>query len=506
MFAYQSKRSVISYVWRTSAIIAAAAIFYYIPTILTITGVISINSTLNSLHNFSGIDLYTVVFFAPVAYAAYTMGTIYALAGAFTCMVLLFPYTVTNDGWTTAMLQPTALGIILGAVGAAISMLQRSEEQQKQRITELSCLYKVGRVAGESKSVREFIESVVKITANGLPGNRGVRITLREGVFGLLPDQSRKHVIAEYFSYGEGTGTVEIYFAGSSRKKHAVVKTLAERISGAIREINLQQSLNQYYHGLEEIIDKKSRELESAQEKLIRSERLAAVGALGSAVSHELRNPLNVIQNCVYLLNMSLENETDKDIKTTLNMINQQVIISNRIVTDLLDFARVKPPERNVTEISELVDTSLGSVAIPWNIKISKTVVADGLQVSVDGGQVVHALNNIILNAVEAITGEGEINIKANLADRDKILIEITDNGCGISPENLEKVFEPLFTTKTRGIGLGLAITRRLIELNGGRVSVVSKVNKGTTFTVELPIIKKEVEADEVSTECIGCR
>ena len=159
---------------------------------------------------------------------------------------------------------------------------------------------------------------------------------------------------------------------------------------------------------MELTVESRTHELELAQEKLIRSERLAAVGELASGVGHELRNPLNVIRNCVYLVNMSLEGNTSPEVQDTLKLLDLQVDISNKIVSDLLDFTRVKPPTRSTVDLNGLIQDRVSWASIPDNVLIKYELANETPLLSIDSEQVGRAITNIINNAVQSINGYGE--------------------------------------------------------------------------------------------------
>jgi len=252
----------------------------------------------------------------------------------------------------------------------------------------------------------------------------------------------------------------------------------------------LEQSLPGHQEQSEDKVENSTKDLEQVQEKLIRAERLAAVGELASGVGHELRNPLNVIRNCAYLLKMSLTDKGDEDALNTLKVLDKQVDIANKIVTDLLDFTRIRPPSLFKVELNYLIKESLSWVTVPEKITITTNLNGNSLQVKTDAEQISRVFTNIISNAIQAMNGKGELKIETGIEDG-LAWTKFTDTGCGIPEENLEKIFEPLFTTKSKGIGLGLAITKRLVEQNGGKIEVASQTGKGTTFTVKLPLEKR---------------
>ena len=485
------------YLWRIIAIMAACTGLYYLPVIAGALGWATAQGALNHFHNFYGIDFYGILFFAPVVYAAYMLGVQWAIAVALIVTVLIIPYAVLVDPFPNALFKPTAFAIILSAVGAVIALLQRSEEQSRKGVRELKCLYDIGKAAEESNSVERFLTSVIEIIPRATQRieETKVRIMLRDEVFESADfKRSGGKVKQDLVVGGEVMGSIEIYCPRDcsylSKKSH-LAKTLTERIGGAIHEIDLKLSLQGYYGQLEEEVEKRTRDLEQVQEKLIRSERLAAVGELASGVGHELRNPLNVIRNCVYLLNMTLTGKADEEELNTLKLLDKQVDVSNRIVTDLLDFTRIKPPSQSNVDLNGLIRESLDWVVAPETVEVTTDLNDNSPEVFADGEQIGRVFANITSNAFQAMDSKGG-GLKISTGVNGKYAwAKFEDNGCGIREENIEKIFEPLFTTKPKGIGLGLAITKRLVEQNKGKIEVDSRVKKGTTFTVKLPL-KKE--------------
>jgi len=254
-----------------------------------------------------------------------------------------------------------------------------------------------------------------------------------------------------------------------------------------------EEALKEYSGQLEEKVEERTRELKDAQEELIRKEKLAMLGQMAGSVSHELRNPFGVISNAVYYLKTILPN-ADETTKKYLEMISAEVRNSNRIVSGLLDISRTQPAERKKIIISELVDQALEKQPPPEGIKVTTKIPSGLPPVFIDPLQISQVLVNLITNAYQAMGKGGTLTIKAR-TDKDKVSLSITDTGCGISKENMNKLFEPLFTTRSRGIGLGLSVSKNLLEVNGGSIEVESpstefrtgKGGKGSTFTVILP-------------------
>ncbi len=231
----------------------------------------------------------------------------------------------------------------------------------------------------------------------------------------------------------------------------------------------------------QEALAEKTRALEAAQQDLVRVERLAILGQLAGGVSHELRNPLGVIKNAVYYLGMVLPD--DPQVRKHLSILEREVVTANRIVGGLLDFARVRPPNPVATDLSALVRECLEAAAVPDNVRVVLRLAGDLPPVAVDPDQMKLILANLVANAIQAMPDGGTLTIET-LADEGGARVAVADTGQGIAPEDLAKIFEPLFTTKPRGIGLGLAVVRSLAEGNGANVTVESAPERGSRFTV----------------------
>ena len=241
---------------------------------------------------------------------------------------------------------------------------------------------------------------------------------------------------------------------------------------------------------LEQRVEERTRELREAQDQLVRQEKLAVLGQMAGSVSHELRNPLGVISNAIYFLKMIQTDASDK-VKEYLDLIEKNLNLSNKIVTDLLDFTRIKTTDRGAVSVSEIVRQTLERFPLPESVKMVLNIPTDMPRAYADPQHIVQILGNLILNANQAMTSNGGLlTISSNVQD-EMVFISVQDTGGGIPPESMSKIFEPLFTTKPKGIGLGLAVSRKLIEANGGRIEVQSEAGAGSTFIVYLPMVKR---------------
>jgi two-component system sensor kinase FixL len=233
----------------------------------------------------------------------------------------------------------------------------------------------------------------------------------------------------------------------------------------------------------QEALQEKTRALEAAQEELVRRERLATLGQLAGGVSHELRNPLGVIKNSVYYLKMVLPDE--EGLRKHLAILEREVATATRIISGMLDFARTTPPTRAATDINRLVRDGLERLMAPDSVRIERDL-AEGLPpLMVDADQVRLVLDNLLSNAMQAMPDGGVLTVRTRSVGG-RVEISVEDTGVGIAPEHLERIFEPLFTTKSKGIGLGLSLAKRLAEANDGTIRAESAVGRGTRFLVEI--------------------
>jgi len=227
------------------------------------------------------------------------------------------------------------------------------------------------------------------------------------------------------------------------------------------------------------------------EERRKRQDRLVQLGQLAGGIGHELRNPLGAIKNSVYFLDMVLE-EAEPDVKETLKILDKEVTNCERTISSLLDFARAKPPLKRKVSIKEIIRDALSYIEIPGNIEVNILEAESMPIISCDPYQLGQVFSNIMLNAVQAMSAGGRLLIQCAVPEPDWMEISFQDTGVGIPKENIDKIFTPLFTSKAKGIGLGMAITRAFVEGHGGSINVASEPGTGSTFTVRLPIREKE--------------
>lgn len=225
-------------------------------------------------------------------------------------------------------------------------------------------------------------------------------------------------------------------------------------------------------------------QLDEAQDSLVRRERLATLGQLASGVGHELRNPLGVMTNAVYYLRTVMPSAPEK-VKEYLDILQQQVTLSEKIVSDLLDFARQKPPQRRSISLADVTAAQVQRLAARNGYRINTHLPTDLPNVLADQTQVGQIVLNLLTNAMQAMDRSGTIDVRAQANDGE-VHLDVSDTGPGIPAENFDRIFEPLFTTKARGIGLGLAVSRTLARANEGELTAANTTNGGATFRLTL--------------------
>lgn len=287
-------------------------------------------------------------------------------------------------------------------------------------------------------------------------------------------------------------GNLEVQVAQRTRDFEQANARLQQEV---VEHARAEAEVRQLNEALEARVEQRTRQLTEAQDALVRREKLAVLGQVAGSVGHELRNPLGVISNAVYFLKSVLTG-ADPTTLEYLDMISDEIGVADRIVGDLLDSVRTKPPHPQSLTVAEIVEPSLRKCVVPQNVSVRVAIDRALPRARVDGMQVQQVFRNLISNAVEAMPRGGVLELRAEAADDGRTLrVRVTDTGTGIAPEVRDRLFQPLFTTKARGIGLGLVVVRNLTTANGGSVEVESVVGQGTTFTVTLPCEEPKGEA-----------
>jgi len=284
-------------------------------------------------------------------------------------------------------------------------------------------------------------------------------------------------------------------YAGELRTANEKLQASEEELRTANEEL---EAANEELRATEEELRSSNEELEAAneelretQEQLVRSERLAAIGQLAGGVGHELRNPLGAIKNAVYYIRGKVAGselaQREPRVAEFLEIVDDEVKASNKIINDLLGFSRVGKPAVSPARIEKVINDAIAHTQIPENVNLSKKVDGSLPEIEVDTDQICQVLVNVLTNAVQAMPQGGRLTVVAR-EKNGSLELEIADTGYGIAEENVGKIFDPLYTMKAKGIGLGLAVCKTIVERHEGSIGVESEVDKGTTFTIKLPL------------------
>jgi two-component system sensor histidine kinase HydH len=232
-------------------------------------------------------------------------------------------------------------------------------------------------------------------------------------------------------------------------------------------------------------------EVRRLQGEIRRKEKLAAIGGLAAGVAHEIRNPLSSIKGIAsYFKNKFDENSDDEEMA---GVMIEEVERLNRVISELLEFARPTDLKRKTTDLTSLIKHSVRLIekeASDKNIEIKLDLSQQPLSAEIDSDRFSQCLLNLYLNSIQAMEKDGKLSIRDSLTDDNLIVIEIRDTGPGIRAENLNKIFDPYYTTKTKGTGLGLAIVHKIIDAHNGDIRVRSVPGQGTAFIISLPAKK----------------
>ena len=282
-------------------------------------------------------------------------------------------------------------------------------------------------------------------------------------------------------------------------REHSELEAERERLEELLKAVEKQQREidrlltieRRFSASLEAQVDKRTRELKLAHNRLVQSEKLAVIGKLASSLAHELNNPLQAIRSGLGLVLDELPRNNGGHMREDLSIILSELERIESIFRQMLDFYRTVQYDNAPLDLNALVN----GVRVLMRKRLQEENVILRLelcdmhpQICGDKNQIKQVLLNLLINAMEAMSPlGGDICVITTYNDH-HVILQVTDNGPGVKQEQLQHLFEPLFTTKTRGLGLGLSITQEIIQRHGGTISAESEINQGTTFTIKLPI------------------
>ena len=247
--------------------------------------------------------------------------------------------------------------------------------------------------------------------------------------------------------------------------------------------------LTDSFNKMSESLIEKRKELEKTYKELARQERMAEIGNFSMMIAHELKNPLGIIKGSVDII--AKEGVKVKVKKTMVEYIQDEVKRLNRLVNDFLSFARPNPAHKSMVDINQVITKMVSLTPFPEvkekEVSLKIQLSEEFSEINVDEHQIYQTLLNLFNNAIQAIPKGGEITFKTEKA-ASGLLITVMDNGIGIPDEEKEKVFEPFFTKKERGTGLGLAVVKKIIDSHQGKIKITDREGGGTVFSIWLPM------------------
>jgi len=274
-------------------------------------------------------------------------------------------------------------------------------------------------------------------------------------------------------------GILRIYFAEQrkiSKAEENFLTSISELSACAISKAHMIEAQKLKYDNL-----------------TIHLEKMAALGRMAAGIAHEINNPLAGI--LLFASNMIKKVPENSPLNEGLKIIIHETIRCKSIIQELLEFSREQEPKKALANINIILEKALKvseNEFLLHHIIIKKNLEENVPEILFDTNQIEQVFINLLLNAVEAIEEQGEITISSFVDNKkNKLIIEIKDNGCGILPENVNRIFEPFYSTKAKGTGLGLSVSYRIISNHQGHIHVSSKPGKGTGFVIEFPLLTK---------------
>ncbi|MGE5308637.1 MAG: PAS domain S-box protein [Deltaproteobacteria bacterium] len=398
-------------------------------------------------------------------------------------LIIAFVQDITERKEAEALLRESRDRLNLAVEGAGLGLYDIDLESGEVIWNERSCEF-FGVPRGRKMMLRE-VQSLIYAEDR--------KQTVDTWNRALSPSSNGEYAAEYRVLMPEGTlrwivSIGHVYYKGEGTRRKAC------RIIGILQDITerkkAEEILRRDRETLERLITERSYRLVETQKELDRSRRLSDLGKLAATIAHELRNPLAAIGLAGSSIRRKAQNPA---IERSAENIRRKVDESDEIIDNLLLYARLKRPEVREVNICDLIrETAVSSkerhVNRPVKIEI-RDAQARGTLVSADPVQIREVFSNILNNSIEAIPEkrQGKIGVDIHKSDG-HASIRISDNGAGVSPENLDKIFEPFFSTKARGTGLGLPVVSQIVEMHKGKIKISSEEGKGTTVEIELPL------------------
>jgi len=365
---------------------------------------------------------------------------------------------------------------MLNAKGAILRILNQSTHQ-----LELNAAYGLGEkylskgAVSSEKIITELCQQNKVIIINDLLENSRIQYhkeAWEEGIRMVLdvPLTLRENIV----------GVIRIYFTEKrdfSQEELNFVIAIAEQCACAIDKARLIEEKQAQYDHL-----------------AIQTEKMSALGRMAAGIAHEINNPLAGI--LLFSTNLIKKVPEKSPFKEGLDVIIHETIRCRTIIQDLLEFSRDKEPQKVSANINKIIEKSLNILENEFrlhHISVNKDLAEEIKDTLIDVNQMEQVFVNLLMNAVEAIQEEGTISIHTHVDEEHKYaIIEILDTGCGIPPKNMPNIFEPFFSTKTKGTGLGLAVSYGIVQNHNGDMKAFSKTGEGTRFVINIPLLNDD--------------
>ena len=293
----------------------------------------------------------------------------------------------------------------------------------------------------------------------------------------------------EFESYAETLG--RWYSVSAYSPKKGYFATIFTDITERKR---MEEERATYSKRLEELVAERTKELEETHERLLAAERLATVGRMATQLAHDLRNPLAAVKTGLYYIKETLPQGVDGKIARTVRLLGDAVAHADRILVQLLDYSKSLELERSRLRLDAVLSDAVKTSPIPANVEVVFKGVPP-MYVEGDAFKLIKVFQNVISNSIDAMPEGGKLQISGEASGR-HVVVRILDTGRGIPKKDLPKLFEPFFTTKAKGMGLGLTISRRIVEAHGGTMDISSKEGEGTVVVITLPASAPPKEKD----------
>lgn len=360
--------------------------------------------------------------------------------------------------------------------------LRKQTHNLDERVKELNCLYGISKlIEAPDISFEEVLQGVVNLIPPSwqYPEITCARMIIEDQVF--VTDNFKETIWKQTSNIildAKQIGLLEVFHLeekqemgeGSFLKEEShLINAIAERMGKIIGHIRTEDALK------------------DAQEELMVKDKLATIGKLSGNIAHEIRNPLGVIGSSAYYIKRNLEGK-NKKLGEHLERIQRQVTKATAVIESMLNLTRIRESELHKVDLKAMISEVITAANIPKTITKIQHFPPEDVFVKADLEQLTMSFNNIVTNAIDAMDRVGTLTVTVQRTSNDRAELSFADTGSGIDPKNLDKVFQPLFSTKTKGIGFGLSIVKKAIENHDGTIELVSELEKGTTIIIRLPL------------------